>query len=131
MDDDAFLAALQTGALPREELTHAAHLRLALLCRGQPGRAREILLRYVEHVGARGKYNETLTQVWIRLVDLHPAEKTLDQLLETPLADSSLPLRHYSRERLWSDEARAHFVEPDLRPLPAVTPAALTDTHRA
>ena len=118
MDDAAFLAALENGTLPSEQMTHAAHLRLALLCRGQPGRAREILLRYVEAIGAHQKYNETLTQVWIRLVDLHPSEKTLEELLRTQLADSSLPLRHYSRERLWSDEARTRFVEPDLCPLP-------------
>ena len=49
---------------------------------------------------------------------LHP-EKTLDALMRTPLADATLPFRHYSAERLWSDEARAKFVEPDLRPLPA------------
>src|SRR5205823_1850864 len=58
VDDAAFLAALENGTLPSEQMTHAAHLRLALLCRGQPGRAREILLRYVEAIGAHQKYNE-------------------------------------------------------------------------
>ena len=29
------------------------------------------------------------------------------------LADKDLPLKYYSRERLFSDEARAEWVEPD------------------
>ena len=52
------------------------------------------------------------------LVAAHPSEKTLDALMRTPLADATLPFRHYSAERLWSDEARSTFVEPDLHPLP-------------
>jgi hypothetical protein len=33
------------------------------------------------------------------------------------LADKELPLQYYSRERLFSDEARAAWVEPDRQPL--------------
>jgi hypothetical protein len=34
------------------------------------------------------------------------------------LADKDLPLQYYSRERLFSEAARASWLEPDLRPLP-------------
>lgn len=117
MDDAAFLDALQRGSLPGEEMDHRAHLRLALLCRDDPRRAREILLSYVTRLGVSVKYHETLTQVWLRLVAACPA-RTLDGLMKTHLADKDLPLRHYSPERLWSEEARSRFVEPDLLPLP-------------
>jgi hypothetical protein len=35
----------------------------------------------------------------------------------TRLGHRELPFAYYSRERLLSVEARARFVEPDLRPL--------------
>ena len=35
----------------------------------------------------------------------------------TASADKNLPLEHYTRERLFSAEARAGWVEPDLKPL--------------
>jgi hypothetical protein len=118
MDDAAFLKALERGTFPKEDMNHRAHLRLALLCRDNPQRARDLLQRFTVGVGQAVKYNETLTQVWLRLVAAH-SEKTVDALMRTPLADATLPLRHYSHERLWSDEARERFIEPDLLPLPA------------
>jgi hypothetical protein len=118
MNDAAFLDSLAKGTYPRDEMDHRAHLRLALLCRGDPQRARDLLHGYVTKIGGLVKYNETLTQFWLRAVALH-GEKTVDALMRTPLSDVNLPLRHYSPERLWSDEARAQFVEPDLCPLPS------------
>lgn len=117
MDDETFLRALERGTYPREEMDHRAHLRLALLCRDDPGRARDLLRAYVTRIGGSVRYNETLTQVWLRLVAAHP-QRTVEALMRTPLADATLPFQHYSAERLWSDEARERFVEPDLKPLP-------------
>jgi hypothetical protein len=37
------------------------------------------------------------------------------------LGARDLPLRHYSEARLKSAEARAGWVEPDLRPMPETT----------
>ena len=115
MDDAAFIAALESGRLPGEQMDHAAHLRLALIFRGDPGKARDVLYRYVVRVGASVKFNETLTWFWLRAVNAH--EGDLTALLKTPLADTNLPLRHWSPGLLWSDEARSGWVEPDLRPL--------------
>jgi len=116
MTDAAFIAALESGSLPGEQMNHAAHLRLALIFRGEPSRAREVLLKYVERVGAQVKYNETLTWFWLRAVNAH--EGDLAALLKTPLADTNLPMRHWSPELLWSDAAKRGWVDPDLRPLP-------------
>jgi len=75
-----------------------------------------VLLKYVDKVGAHVKYNETLTWFWLKAVNAH--EGDLAALLRTPLADTNLPMRHWSPELLWSDAARAGWVDPDLRPLP-------------
>jgi len=117
MNDAAFVHALESGTLPTHEMNHAAHIRLALLFRGEPSRAREVLLKYIAKVGAQVKYNETLTWFWLRAVNAHPGE-TVKELLRTPLADTNLPLRHWSPELLWSDAARTGWVEPDLKALP-------------
>jgi hypothetical protein len=116
MTDAEFIAALESGTLPKDLMDHAAHLRLALIFRGQPERAREVLLRYIERVGAQVKYNETLTWFWLKAVNAH--EGNLRELLQSQLADTNLPMRHWSPELLWSDAARSRWVEPDLRPLP-------------
>ncbi len=117
MTDAEFLKALADGSYPRDAMDHRAHLRLAVLFRGDPQGARDLLVRYVTQIGGMVRYNETLTQFWLRAVALHDADD-VEALMRTPLADVNLPMRHYSAERLWSDEARAKFVEPDLRPLP-------------
>jgi len=116
MTDADFIAALESGTLPKALMDHAAHLRLALIFRGAPERAREVLLKYIERVGAQVKYNETLTWFWLKAVNAH--EGNLRELLQSQLADTNLPMRHWSPELLWSDAARAGWVEPDLRPLP-------------
>src|SRR5207237_933480 len=104
MNDTAFIAALESGSLPKQLMNHAAHLRLALIYRGEPEKAREVLLKYVDKVGAHVKYNETLTWFWLKAVNAH--EGDLAALLRTPLADTNLPMRHWSPELLWSDAAR-------------------------
>lgn len=72
---------------------------------------------------APGKYHETLTVFWVRLVAhtlrTGPGGDFQTHLERFPiLLDTRAPWKHYSGARLSSDEARAHFVEPDLLPLP-------------
>jgi hypothetical protein len=64
-------------------------------------------------------YHETLTVFWMRTVyDFartnigHSFVETIDELIEK--FDKDYPLRFYSKELLFSDEARAKFVEADL-----------------
>ncbi len=120
--------------LPRERWTHAAHLTVALwhlLQYDWPeavGRVREGIKAYNAAHGVRqtptGGYHETLTIFWMRVVRAfletgRNEGRSLVALANSlaAAADSGLPLRHYSRELLFSAEARAKWVEPDLLPL--------------
>jgi hypothetical protein len=68
-------------------------------------------------------YHETLTLFWLRVVRsfLEGGRNEARSLVSlanelAASADRDLPLRHYTRERLFSPEARASWVEPDLKP---------------
>ena len=111
--------------------THRAHLTVAVwyLSRGTTAqsllRMRTSIFRFLDHhhVGHE-KYNETLTLFWIKLVrqyldELDPKYSLLDAtnaLIES-LGNSQVVFDYYTRERLWSEEARRVWVEPDLKPL--------------
>ena len=86
-------------------------------------RMRTNLLRFMDHHQVdRQKYNETITVFWFELVaDLLnklPPDSTLvekcNAVVES-LDDSGLVFEYYSRERLFSDDARKNFIEPDLK----------------
>ena len=127
---------LLARSLPREDWTHEAHLAATtyLLTRRPdvdldtqlPG----IIRRYNESVGGVNSdsegYHETITRVFLHGVRLFLAEAELDsplhelvnELLLSPMGRRDWPLRFYSRERLFSVEARGHFVPPDIAALP-------------
>ena len=125
MDDAEFLAAIENCTFPNGQLDHRAHLRLALLA---GDRTPELIKRYAASLGATRKYNETVTRFWMRAVRHHAAAEEraspatggarMRGAWVNELLDKDLPLRHWSRELLWSEAARAQWVDPDLRPLP-------------
>jgi hypothetical protein len=122
--------------LLRPEWTHEAHLAATtyLLLRRPdvdvdkqlPGNIR----RFNESVGgvnsATEGYHETITRMFLHGIRLFLAEADLDEplhelvndLLVSPMGRRDWPLRFYSAERLFSVEARRHFVPPDIAPLP-------------
>ena len=64
-------------------------------------------------------YHETLTVFWMRTVDEFsrtnngmPLHEKANRLIDK--FDKDYPLRFYTRDFLFSDEARGRFVEPDL-----------------
>jgi hypothetical protein len=64
-------------------------------------------------------YHETITVFWMRLVANYLSATNGRSLLEKAnelagLYDKDYPLRFYSRDLLFSDRARAEYVEPDL-----------------
>jgi hypothetical protein len=71
-------------------------------------------------------YHETITRVFLHGVRLflaeanpsEPVHKLVNELLLSPMGRRDWPFRFYSRERLFSVEARRHFVTPDLAALP-------------
>ena len=69
-------------------------------------------------------YHETLTQLYIRGVRRYLARSaavglldTVNALLASPMAERSWPLKHYSREVLFSVAARRGWTEPDIAPI--------------
>jgi hypothetical protein len=135
MDDAELWRGFSTQALAHAEWNHVAHVRTAYLhvvrwpldeahLRMRAGIIRLNERHGLEETPDRG-YFETLTRVWLHLV-LDAARRSgpsssLDLLERRPeLLDRSLPLRHYSKDRLMSAHARAVFVGPDLDPLPPV-----------
>ena len=122
--------------LPRPEWTHEAHLATTtylLLKRPDIDLDEELpdlIRRYNESVGGVNNdsegYHETITRVFLLGVRLflseadmeEPLHDLVNELLLSPMGKRDWPLRFYSRERLFSVEARRHFVEPDLQALP-------------
>ena len=121
--------SFEDATISREAWKHAEHLTVAL--------------HYVSHhdmdtatekmrsglfklLGAFGvdltkemPYHETLTVFWMRTVADFNASKNGTSLLDkanelVAIYDKDYPLRFYSREYLFSDEARARFAEGDL-----------------
>ena len=130
----ALVRGFEDCTLAREHWTHSAHLTVALwnlLQYDWPeavARVRLGINRYNAahgiHATPTGGYHETLTLFWLRRVrafleggrnEARSLVSLANELAAT--ADKSLPLAHYTRERLFSPEARATWVEPDLKPL--------------
>lgn len=122
--------------LPREEWTHEAHLAAtAYLLTRRPDIAidrelPDIIRRFNESVGGVNDdtqgYHETITRVFLHGVRLFlreadladPLHELVDELLLSPMGRRDWPLRFYSAERLFSVDARRHFVPPDVAALP-------------
>jgi hypothetical protein len=127
---------LLARTLRREEWTHEAHLAATtwLLTRRPdvdinselPG----IIRRFNESVGGVNDdtqgYHETITRLFLHGVRLflaeanaeEPLHELVNELLLSPMGRRDWPLRFYSRERLFSVEARRQFVPPDIAALP-------------
>jgi hypothetical protein len=125
-------------SLPKAQWTHAAHLTatLRLVRTRNEGLERdmpEIIRTYNVAVGGvnddHNGYHETITQAYLAAVRAFVGTlpdglgdgEAVARLLATPMGDKQWPLTFWSRERLFSVEARRGWVEPDLAPAP--TPA--------
>jgi hypothetical protein len=131
----ALIAGFEDGTLPRPRWTHRAHLAVGRdYCSRMPAEAalallRERIRRYNVASGgvnsATAGYHETITRFYVWVVGRFlreegdasgdPAERA-NRLFERYGA-RDLPRRYYSDARLFSVEARACWMEPDLRPL--------------
>jgi hypothetical protein len=135
MTDEEFTRAFEAGTVTPAQFDHHAHVRVAWVYLRESGsldaalpRMRAAIKQFAAAAGASHKYHETITVLWMRLLDdvrvRDGAAKELSELLrDVPsLADKNLPMKYYSRERLFSDEARAAWIEPDLMPSPSTFP---------
>lgn len=128
MTDEEFARAFEAGSVTPEAFDHLAHVRVAWVYLRESAseeealaRMRAAIRRFAAAAGASGKYHETITVLWMRLLADVKAGGSAGELADVlrtypALADKDLPLRYYSRERLFSDEARAAWVEPDRQP---------------
>ncbi len=127
---DELVRRLGDLTLPNQLFRHRDHLRFAHHCLRRDGwpfaldAVSEAIARFARHHGQAQRFHVTMTECWVRLVAGalagEPRECSFEQLAarHSELLDTSLPLRYYSRERLFSDAARARWVEPDLGELP-------------
>jgi hypothetical protein len=130
MTDEAFARAFEAGAVTPAQFDHLAHVRVAWVSLQETAsldealsRMRAGIRRFAAAAGVPEKYHETITVLWMRLLAEARAAgasgELSDVLREHPaLADKDLPLQYYSRALLFRDDARARWVEPDLRAAP-------------
>lgn len=128
--DAEFARAFERGEIANRDFHHRDHLRLAWTYLAEASSTEQAIAwmvtaiqRFAAAAGAARKYHETLTVFWTRRLGLAraalPAAAWLEDALraDSGLLDKDLPLAYYSRERLFSDEARLTWMQPDLRSL--------------
>ena len=132
-DEDEIKEVVRTfedATISRDKWKHAEHLTVALhyLSRHDmetaTAKMRDGIFKLLGAFGVdltkEMPYHETLTVFWMRTVAEFNVSKNgasvLDKTNELVAKfDKDHPLRFYSREYLFSDEARAAFVEGDLK----------------
>lgn len=130
-DDRTFQQAFESCEFPLGEFNHKAHVRLGYiyLCDQDTDSAyqkmRQSLFAFLDHNGVdRMKYHVTLTMAWIKAVQYFmtqtPNSASAEDFIHhcPALLDTKVMLTHYSEQTLFSEEARAAFLEPDLDPIP-------------
>jgi len=120
----------EAGTISRDDWRHAEHLTVALYYLSHHDfetalvKMREGIFNLLKSFGVdlseEMPYHETLTVFWMRTADDFRKSKNGVSMVEvwnelTEKFDKDYPLRFYSRELLFSEKARAQFVEADLR----------------
>jgi hypothetical protein len=128
-DIQSFMERFEACRVTKEEWTHQAHLTAGLWYVRKLGATaaldelRTRIRRHNESVGTAntdtGGYHETITCLYIAAIAGHLEahqelgfSECLQALLDSDLADSRWPLQFYSREQLFSPEARRTWIEP-------------------
>ena len=130
-EDRAFRLAFESGGIAPAGFDHRAHVRLAYAYLVESdvetavARMRDALHGFLRRNGIDpAKYHETMTRAWILAVRHFmartPPVASADAFIEAnpALLDAKIMLTHYSAGRLFSDEARGGYVEPDLSEIP-------------
>lgn len=121
--------SFEDGTISRDDWRHAEHLIVALyylshhdfetaLAKMRDG-ILNLLRTFKVDLTKEMPYHETLTVFWMRTVSDFKNSKNGSSFVEicndlVTKFDKNYPLKFYSREFLFSDEARARFVEGDL-----------------
>lgn len=122
----------EDATISRDAWKHAEHLTVALhfLCLHDIETATDkmrngiykLLKAFEVDLTKEMPYHETLTIFWMRTVAEFNTNENGDSLLDKANAlvasyDKDYPMKFYSREYLFSNEARVRFVEGDLQTL--------------
>jgi hypothetical protein len=128
MTDVELTRAVERCEIANENFNHDAHLHVAwvYLTESQSlqqaaTKMRHALRQFAAAAGKPEKYHETITLFWLYLLSHAHAAGYQGQLEEIVRAnpqmlEKNLPLAYYSEKRLFSDEARTSWIEPDLKP---------------
>jgi len=123
--------AFESGTIARSAWRHNEHLTVAFyyafhhdfdtaLVRMRDG-IFNLLKCFEVDLSKEMPYHETVTIFWMRTIYDLTENRNGDSLVEAAnrvlqtCGDKDLPLKFYSRELLFSDEARKNFVEGDLQ----------------
>ncbi|MEM7525396.1 MAG: hypothetical protein AAF360_16915 [Pseudomonadota bacterium] len=130
-DDLRFKNLFEAGEIAPSEFHHREHLRLAYvyLCDGDTKSAIARMDRALKSFLRRNnappeKFHVTLTYSWVQAVrhfmERAGAAASFDVFIgaDDRLLDTGVMLTHYDRATLFSDRARAEFVEPDIQAIP-------------
>jgi len=114
-----------------DEFFHARHLTVAawyfshLDTEAAQERMRGGLQKFIGHHGKNG-YHVTITEFWLRLVkhtlqEVGQGEALMSRVNQVTerLNNKSLIYEYYSREQLDTPEAKAAWIGPDLKRIPA------------
>lgn len=122
--------SFENAAISRDKWKHAEHLTVALhyltlhdietaTVKMRDGIFKVLTSGFGLDLSKEMPYHETLTVFWMRTVADFNESKNGSSFLDkanelVDKYDKDYPLQFYSREYLFSDEARERFVEPDL-----------------
>ncbi|MBA3353389.1 MAG: hypothetical protein H0U23_13390 [Blastocatellia bacterium] len=122
--------SFENATISRDDWKHADHLVVALYyltrhdldtaySKMRTGILNLLLTGFHVDVAKEMPYHETITLFWMRVVADFNSFMNARSLLDKANTvahewDKEYPLKFYSRELLFSDRARAEYVEPDL-----------------
>jgi hypothetical protein len=128
---ETLVKSFEEASVPRDEWKHAEHLVVALYYVSHHDivtaalKMRNGILNLLRNgfgvdLTKEMPYHETVTLFWIRVIAKFNASKNGASLSERVAEmigkfDKDYPLKFYTRERLFSEDARAVFTEPDIK----------------
>lgn len=127
---DEIVRTFEDATIARDKWKHAEHLTVALhyltlhdvetaTAKMRTGIFKLLTEGFELDLGKEMPYHETLTVFWMRTVSEFNTAKNGASMLDktnelVAKYDKDYPLNFYSREYLFSDQARASFVEGDI-----------------
>ena len=127
----ALVSSFETCSFHPSEFRHYQHLTVALWYMWHHSLAEATarmtsgIRKLAETYGKTG-YHETITLFWLRVVANFAAEHRHEPIPAAANAlidsydDKDFIRQYYSAELLASSEAKAEWIEPDLKPLPQI-----------